>query len=232
MSEQLTQNQMRILVVEDQKKMAAHLRKALREGGHAVDEAHNGDDALILATNEPYDAIVLDIMLPGRDGLSVLRTLRQRNVSTPVLILSARGETSERIEGLNIGADDYMTKPFSMEELVARVNALLRRAAGERAHLLKVGDLSMNLVSREVLRAGRKAELTMREFGLLEYLMRSAGRVVTRTQILEHVWGYHFDPGTNVVEVYIQRVRKKMDEGFDPKLIRTVFGHGYKLSAE
>ena len=222
---------MRILVVEDQKKMAGYLRKALRESGHAVDEAHNGDDALRLATTQPYDAMVLDIMLPGRDGISVLRALRQKNIGTPVLILSARGETSERIEGINIGADDYMAKPFSMEELVVRVNALLRRSAGERTHLLKVGDLSMNLTSREVMRAGRKAELTMREFALLEYLIRSVGRVITRAQILDHVWGYDLESGTNVVDVYIQRLRKKVDEGFEPHLICTVFGHGYKLSA-
>ncbi len=223
---------MRILVVEDEKKLATHLRKALREGGHAVDDAANGEDALTMATTEPYDAIVLDIMLPGRDGLSVLRALRQRNIITPVLILSARGETSERIEGLNLGADDYMAKPFSMEELVARVNVLLRRGAGDRPALLKVGDLVMNVASREVQRAGKPITLTVREFGLLEYLMRTTGRVVTRTLILEHVWGYHFDPGTNVVEVYIQRVRKKMDEGYERALIQTVFGYGYKMIAE
>ncbi len=223
---------MRILVVEDEKKLATHLRKALREGGHAVDDAANGEDALTMATTEPYDAIVLDIMLPGRDGLSVLRALRQRNIITPVLILSARGETSERIEGLNLGADDYMAKPFSMEELVARVNVLLRRGAGDRPALLKVGDLVMNVASREVQRAGKPITLTVREFGLLEYLMRTTGRVVTRTLILEHVWGYHFDPGTNVVEVYIQRVRKKIDEGYERALIQTVFGYGYKMVAE
>ncbi len=223
---------MRILVVEDEKKLAAHLRKALREGGHAVDEAHNGEDALVLGATEPYDAIILDIMLPGRDGLSVLRVLRQKNVTTPVLILSARGETSERIEGLNLGADDYMSKPFSMEELVARVNVMLRRGACDRPAMLKVGDLTMNVASREVRRGGKPVALTVREFGLLEYLMRSAGRVVTRTLILEHVWGYHFDPGTNVVEVYVQRLRKKMDEGHDRTLVQTVFGYGYKMSAE
>ena len=223
---------MRILVVEDEKKLATHLRKALREGGHAVDDAANGEDALTMATTEPYDAIVLDIMLPGRDGLSVLRALRQKNIITPVLILSARGETSERIEGLNLGADDYMAKPFSMEELVARVNVLLRRGAGDRPALLKVGDLVMNVASREVQRGGKPIALTVREFGLLEYLMRTTGRVVTRTLILEHVWGYHFDPGTNVVEVYIQRVRKKMDEGYERALIQTVFGYGYKMVAE
>ncbi len=221
---------MRILIVEDQKKMAAYLRKALRECGHAVDEAHDGDDALRMATMQPYDAIVLDIMLPGRDGLSVLSALRQKKVSTPVLILSARGETSERIEGINLGADDYMAKPFSMEELVVRVNALLRRATGERTNALRVGNLVLSLKTREVMRGERKIELTLREFGLLEYLMRSAGRTVTRAQLLEHVWGHDFDAGTKVAEVYIQRVRKKVDGEKEPQLIRTVLGLGYKMS--
>ena len=192
----------------------------------------NGGDGLTRATVEPYDAIVLDIMLPGRDGLSVLRLLRDRGISTPVLLLSARGEVSERIEGLNLGADDYLPKPFSMDELIARLRALLRRVTGEKLSFYKVGDLTLNLLTREVLRSGRKIELTSREFALMEYLMRTPGQVFTRTQIQEHVWDYHFDPNTNLVDVYIQRLRRKIDDGESVKLIHTVRGVGYCVKCE
>jgi DNA-binding response OmpR family regulator len=220
---------MRILVVEDEKKLAMFIRKALREAGFAVDVVHNGDEALELASNNPFDAIVLDVMLPGRDGMSILRLLRERRNAVPVLILTARAEVSERIEGLNLGADDYMTKSFSTSELVARLNALARRMGDARFSLLKVEDLTMNLITREVKRGGEKIELPPREFALLEFLMRSPGRVQSRTQICEHVWNYHFDPGTNLVDAYIQRLRRKVDDGREPKLIQTVRGVGYAM---
>jgi DNA-binding response OmpR family regulator len=220
---------MRILIAEDEKKVAAHIRNALRQQGHAVDMVHNGSDALSLATVTPYDAIVLDVMMPGRDGLSVLRKLREKQVTTPIMLLTARGEVSERVEGLRLGADDYLAKPFAMEELVARIEALARRSAGRGLTLLKVHDLTLNLVTREAVRAGKGIELHNREFALLEYLMQSAGRVLSRAQITERVWDYHFDTGTNVVDVYIQRLRKKIDEGFEPKLLQTVRGVGYVM---
>ncbi len=194
-----------------------------------MDLFHRGDEALEAALATPYDALVLDVMMPGRDGLSVLRTLREKSVSTPVLLVTARGEVSERVEGLMLGADDYLSKPFAMSELVARVVALSRRAASQGMTLLRVEDLTMNLVSREVSRAGERIDLPMREFALLEYLMRTPGRVVSRTQLIENVWEWHFDTGTNVVEVYIQRLRKKVDECHEVKLIQTVRGVGYVL---
>jgi DNA-binding response OmpR family regulator len=223
---------MKLLVIEDEKKIATLLQKGLREQGYAVDLTHDGNEGLNRAVSEPYDAIVLDMMLPGRDGLSVLRTLRDRKITTPVMVLTARGEVSERVEGLNTGADDYMAKPFAMDELVARLRALMRRVTGENISLYKVGDLTMNLVSREVTRGSRKIELTAREFRLLEYLMRSPGQVLTRTQIIERVWEYHFDPGTNLVDVYIQRLRRKIDDGEDIKMIQTVRGVGYCIKSE
>ncbi len=223
---------MKLLVIEDEKKIATLLQKGLREQGYAVDLTHDGNEGLTRASSEPYDAIVLDMMLPGRDGLSVLRTLRDRKITTPVMVLTARGEVSERVEGLNTGADDYMAKPFAMDELVARLRALMRRVTGENISLYKVGDLAMNLVSREVTRGSRKIELTAREFRLLEYLMRSPGQVLTRTQIIERVWEYHFDPGTNLVDVYIQRLRRKIDDGEDIKMIQTVRGVGYCIKSE
>ena len=223
---------MRLLVVEDEKKMAAYLRRAFREEGHAVEEAHDGEEALALALGHPFDAIVLDLTLPRRDGLSVLRQLRAGGSATPVLILSARGQADDRIAGLHLGADDYLPKPFAMEELLARVGTLLRRAQTHPDTRLRVADLTVDLATRGVSRAGRSVELPMREFGLLEYLARCAGRTLSRAQILEHVWGYHFDPGTNVVDVYIQRLRRKLDDGHAQKLIHTVPGLGYRLSTE
>lgn len=223
---------MRLLIVEDEKKMAAYLRRAFREEGHAVEEAHDGEEALGLALSQPYDAIVLDLNLPRRDGLSVLRQLRASGRATPVLILSARGEADDRITGLNLGADDYLPKPFSMEELVARVGTLLRQAETVRETKLTIADLTVDTAAHTVTRGGQTRELPMREFGLLEYLVRCAGRTLSRAQILEHVWGYHFDPGTNVVDVYIQRLRRHIDDGFSPKLIQTVPGLGYRLAAE
>jgi DNA-binding response OmpR family regulator len=223
---------MRILVVEDEKKIASLLRRGLREQGFTVDVLENGIEAYEQASTQPYDSIVLDIMLPGRDGLSVLRQLRETGILTPVLLLTARGEVNERVEGLNLGADDYLSKPFSMDEVTARVRALLRRATGEKLSLYKLGDLTMNLVSREIWRGKRKVDLTTREFGLLEYLISTPGQVFTRTQIQERVWDYHFDPNTNLVDVYIQRLRRKVDDGEAAKLIHTVRGVGYCMKAE
>ncbi|MEM6277995.1 MAG: response regulator transcription factor [Verrucomicrobiota bacterium] len=222
---------MRILVVEDQERIASFIEKGLKEQGFVVDVTGDGDDGYALALTEPYDAIVLDIMLPGRDGLSILTNLRKKGFAIPVLLLTARSELDERLEGLNLGADDYMTKPFYIEELIARLHTIVRRAAGEATHVLKVGDLTMDLVNRTVLREGEEIRLTMREFSLLEFLMRSPGRVVSRMQICEHVWNYTFDPDTNLVDVYIQRLRKKADHGFSEKLIETVRGVGYRIGA-
>jgi two-component system, OmpR family, response regulator len=223
---------MKLLVIEDEKKIANLLLKGLKEQGYAVDICHDGNEGLERATKQPYDVIILDIMLPGRDGLSVLRTLRERKVTTPVMILTARGELTERVEGLNLGADDYLAKPFAMDEMLARLRALMRRVTGESISLYKVGDLTMNLVSREVTRGTRKIDLTAREFRLLEYLMRSPGQVLTRTQIIERVWEYHFDPGTNLVDVYIQRLRRKVDDEEPVKMIQTVRGVGYSIRAD
>ena len=220
---------MRVLLAEDEKKVAQHIRAALREQGFTVDMFHRGDEALDAALATPYDALVLDVMMPGRDGLSILRVLRERRVTTPVLLVTARGEVSERVEGLMLGADDYLSKPFAMNELVARVVALSRRGTSQGLTMLRVEDLTMNLLTREVARGGVKIELPMREFALLEFLMRSPGRVLSKTQLIENVWQWHFDTGTNVVEVYIQRLRKKVDDGHPVKLIHTVRSVGYVL---
>lgn len=222
---------MKVLVIEDEKKIAAFIRKGLEAQGFVVDIAHHGDEGFELATSRPYDALVLDIMLPGRDGLSILRQLRERKIAVPVILLTARSELNERVEGLNLGADDYLTKPFHIEELIARLHAVTRRAAGTPQSILAVGDLTLNLLTREVRRAGRPIELTNREFALLEHLMRAPGRVLTRVEICERVWDYHFDPGTNLVDVYIQRLRKKVDDEFPVKLIETVRGVGYRIRA-
>jgi DNA-binding response OmpR family regulator len=223
---------MRVLLAEDEKKIAQHIRSALREQGFTVDMVHRGDEALEAALATPYDALVLDVMMPGRDGLSILRVLREKRIATPVLLVTARGEVSERVEGLMLGADDYLSKPFAMNELVARVVALSRRGSSQGLTLLRLDDLTMNLITREVRRAGEKIELPMREFALLEFLMRSPGRVISKTQLIENVWEWHFDTGTNVVEVYIQRLRKKVDDGHATKLIHTVRGVGYVLKSE
>ncbi|HVV00892.1 MAG TPA: response regulator transcription factor [Verrucomicrobiae bacterium] len=220
---------MRVLVVEDEKKTAAFIRKALQTEGFAVDVCHNGEDGLQAARLTPFDAIVLDIMLPGRDGLSVLRHLRRGHIATPVLLLSARGEVNERVEGLNSGADDYLPKPFVLAELVARVRALGRRAGESRATVLQVGNLTLDTVSHAAQRGGRNIELTAREYRLLEYLMRSAGRICGRMAILEKVWDYNFDPGSNLVDVNVMRLREKIDAEFEPKLLQTARGLGYMI---
>jgi DNA-binding response OmpR family regulator len=220
---------MRVLVVEDEKKTASFVRKALQAESFAVDVVANGADALAAAASTPFDAIVLDIMLPGRDGLSVLRQLRERKNTTPVLLLSARGEVNERVEGLNAGADDYLPKPFELAELVARVRALTRRGGENKPIVLRVADLSLDTVTHKAQRSGTEIELTAREYRLLEFLMRSAGRPCGRMMILEKVWDYDFDPGTNLVDVYVRRLREKIDADFEPKLLHTVRGSGYVL---
>jgi DNA-binding response OmpR family regulator len=223
---------MHVLVAEDEKKIAAFVRKGLAEIGCTVTVSHRGDEALHLASNARYDALVLDIMLPGRDGLSVLRSLREQHNSLPVILLTARDSLNDRIDGLNQGADDYLPKPFSLEELIARLRAVARRLTGEGVTLLRLRDLSLNLSNQEVRRAGKKIDLTSREFALLACLLRSPGRVHSRTQLCEQVWSYQFDPGTNLVDVAIQRLRKKIDGGYDVPLVHTVRGAGYTLKAD
>ena len=208
--------------------MDAFVRKGLTEQGMSVDVCHDGHDGYQAARSSPFDLIILDIMLPGRDGLSILKNLRREGNNVPVILLSARGEPFERVEGLEMGADDYLAKPFYIDELVARVRTVIRRAAGQGAHLHQVGDLTMNLNNREVTRGETVIELTPREFSLLECLVRSPGRVLSRVQICEQVWNYDFDPGTNLVDVYIQRLRGKIDKGHSVKLLHTVRGVGYK----
>jgi DNA-binding response OmpR family regulator len=220
---------MRVLVVEDEKKTASFIRKALQAEGFAVDVCENGNDALAAATTTSFDGIVLDIMLPGRDGLSVLRQLRERKNATPVLLLSARGEVNERVEGLDAGADDYLPKPFALVELVARVRALGRRGGEPKSTVLRLADLTLDTITRQARRKGVTFELTTREYRLLEFLMRSAGRICGRMAILEKVWDYNFDPGTNLVDVYIKRLREKIDADFEPKLLHTVRGVGYVM---
>jgi len=220
---------MRVLLVEDQEKIARFVYKGLTEQGFSVELVHDGDEAYAKAQQEPYDVIVLDIMLPGRDGLSILRNLREQRNPVPVILLTARTELGERLEGLNIGADDYVTKPFYVEELIARIHAVARRASGEQLSILAAEGLTVNLITREAKRGETVIDLTAREFRLLEYLMRSPGRVFPRTQILEHVWGYDFDPCSNVVDVYIQRLRRKLDPTGEGRLIETVRGVGYRF---
>jgi len=221
---------MRVLVVEDDAVIAGFIVKGLEEAGFAVDHAPDGEQGLQLAATRPYDAAVVDVMLPRLDGLSLIEALRRRKVTTPVLILSARRSVDDRVKGLQIGGDDYLTKPFAFSELIARVQALIRRASGATEPTqLVVGELSLDLLTRQVVRAGRPIDLRPREFALLEYLMRNAGRVVSKTMIISHVWNYAFDPRTNVVDVLIHRVREKVDRGFDTRLIQTVRGMGYVL---
>ena len=221
---------MRVLLVEDDAKIASFILKGLRSAGYAVDHAADGEEGLHLALTEPYDAAVIDLMLPRRNGLALIREMRVEKVNTPVLILSAKGSVDDRVKGLETGGDDYLTKPFAFSELLARVQALIRRASGAAEPTrLSVGDLSVNLLNREVLRGGKRIDLQPREFSLLEYLMRNAGRIVSKTMILEHVWDYHFDPQTNVVEARISRLRDKIDKDADHKLIHTVRGAGYVL---
>jgi two-component system OmpR family response regulator len=222
----------RILVIEDDKDVASFVRNGLAQAGCNVDHAANGRDGLFLATTESYDALVVDRMLPGIDGLTVIRTLRASANTTPVLILSALGEVDDRVKGLKAGGDDYLVKPFAFSELLARLEALARRAktgSDAPATVLRAGDLEMDLLRREVRRAGKPIDLQPREFQLLEFLLRHVGQVVTRTMLLEGVWDYHFDPQTNVIDVHISRLRSKIDKGFERPLLHTVRGAGYRL---
>ncbi len=221
---------MKLLIVEDDKEAAGYLKRALSEAGHAVDYAAAGRDGLMLAVGETYDVIILDRMLPEIDGLAILRTLRASGVKTPVLLLTALGGIDDRVEGLEAGGDDYLVKPFAFAELLARVNALARRPPPQEVRTeLAVADLKLNLLKRTVSRGGRRIELQPREFQLLEYLLRHAGRVVTRTMLLESVWDFHFDPKTNIVETHMSRLRGKVDRGHGAELIHTVRGAGYIL---
>ena len=222
---------MRILVIEDDETVANYIRKGLDELGYTVDLAPDGMEGLFLATSESYDALIVDRMLPEIDGLTVVQTLRATNKTVPVLFLSALGEVDDRVQGLESGGDDYLTKPFAFSELKARIDALIRRSQSADITVteLVVNDLRMDLLGRAVARAGQPIELQPREFRLLEYMMRHAGQVLTRTMLLEHVWDYHFDPQTNVIDVHISRLRAKIDKGFGQPLLETVRGAGYRL---
>jgi two-component system OmpR family response regulator len=223
---------MKILVVEDDHDAAAYVHKALREEGHVVDQASDGLDGYALAREGNYDVLIVDRMLPKLDGLSLVRSLREQEVDTPVLFLSALGQVDDRVKGLRAGGDDYLTKPYAFSELLARIEVLARRRANTPAReemVYHVGDLELDRLSRRVTRAGQTLDLQPREFRLLEYMMRHAGQVVTRTMLLEHVWDYHFDPQTNVIDVHVSRLRGKIDKGFDRPLLQTVRGAGYVI---
>ncbi len=223
---------MQILVIEDDANTARYLQKGLTESGHSIDHAPDGKDGLFMAMQGRYDVLIVDRMLPGLDGLAIIQTLRAASDQTPVLILSALGEVDDRVKGLKAGGDDYLVKPFAFSELLARLEALARRKDIAQAEtVLQVGDLTMDLLSRTVKRAGRHIDLQPREFRLLEFLLRHAGQVVTRTMLLEGVWDYHFDPQTNVIDVHISRLRSKIDKGFSHALLHTVRGAGYCLRA-
>ena len=226
---------MRILIIDDDKNVSSFVQKGLEQAGYTVDCAVNGKDGLFLATTETYDAIVVDRMLPGIDGLTIVRTLRASDNSTPALILSALGDVDDRVDGLKAGGDDYLAKPFAFVELQARIEALLRRGRNgviSDPVYLQVGDLSMDLLRRSVERGGNVIDLQPKEFELLEYLMRHAGQVVTRTMLLEAVWNYHFDPQTNVIDVHMSRLRAKIDKGFSQPLLHTIRGAGYRMDAD
>ena len=221
---------MRILLIEDDEKIASFIIKGLKAAGFAVDHAADGHTGLNLAATEPYDAAIVDIMLPKMDGLTLIKALREERINTPIIILSAKDSIDDRVRGLHTGGDDYLTKPFAFSELLARVQALLRRNSGAAEPTrLSFADLSIDLLTRDVRRGDQRIDLQPREFALLEYLMRNVGKVVSKTMIMEHVWDYHFDPQTNVVEARICRLRDKIEKGFDEKLIHTVRGVGYVL---
>jgi two-component system OmpR family response regulator len=221
---------MNVLLVEDEAKIASFVRQGLTEQGFTVDHcASHGNEGYELALARDYDVVLLDIMVPGMDGLAILKALRQAGRNGPIILLTARNELDDRLQGLNLGADDYLAKPFYVEELIARIHAVVRRTVGERQNLLTVGPLTLDRITREVTCEGQQVELTTREFNLLEYLMRSPGRVLTRTQILEHVWGYDFNPSTNVVDVAIQRLRKKLDPLGAAPWVESVRGVGYRF---
>ena len=232
MFEEVTKFIMRILLVEDDHTIAKFIVKGLQEEGFAIDWVDNGTDGLHMGLNEPYDAAILDIMLPGLDGITLLQQMRDNGVRTPVIILSAKRSLDDRIRGLQSGGDDYLTKPFAFAELVVRIQALIRRSTGTaEPTTLSIADLKIDLMTREVTRGPHKIELQPKEYALLEYLVRNKQRVVTKTMIIEHVWNYNFDPETNVVEARICRLREKIDKDYEPKLIQTIRGAGYVLKA-
>lgn len=221
---------MKILVIEDDKTTAAYIQKGMAELGHVIDIAETGRNGLFLAAGEPYDVMIIDRMLPGLDGLGIVKTIRAAGVRTPVLFLTALSGIDDRVDGFQAGGDDYLVKPFAFAELVARINALARRPPiSDVQTVLRVADLEMDLLKRKVSRAGKEIDLQPREFRLLEFLMQNAGRLVTRTMLLEHVWEYHFDPRTNIVETHVSRLRSKVDRDFDKELIETVRGSGYLI---
>lgn len=223
---------MRVLLVEDEPETRSFIARGLKESGHVVEDAADGKDGLFLALEGKYDVMIVDRMLPGVDGLSIVESARKSGRRAPILVLSALGEVDDRVEGLRRGGDDYLVKPFAFSELLARLEALMRRGDAEAVQTrLKVGDLEMDLLKRTVARGGQAIDLQPREFQLLEYLMRHAGHVVTRTMLLEKVWGYHFDPQTNVIDVHVSRLRRKIDKGFETPLLHTVRGAGYVLRA-
>ena len=223
---------MRLLLVEDEKKVSSFIKKGLEEEGYAVDSATDGDTGVMMGLDGIHDLIILDINLPGKDGLSVLQELRKKKITTPVLLLTVRAAIEDKVIGLDTGADDYLTKPFAFQELLARVRALLRRQTDAEAPLLKVADLTLDPARRLVFRGEEKIELTTKEFALLDYFMRNPDRVLTRTMIADHVWDYDFDPMTNVIDVYVNYLRNKIDSGREPKLIHTVRGVGYVMKVE
>ena len=223
---------MRVLVVEDERKVASFIRQGLQEEGHAVEVAADGETALDLLAGPPYDLVVLDVMLPRRDGFGVVRAMRQRGLETPVLLLTARDSVNDRVTGLDLGADDYLTKPFAFDEFLARVRALFRRGQGQRVPVLRVGTLTLDPATRRVARGDRRLDLTAREHALLECFMRNTGRVLTRPQLAERVWGLDFDPGSNVVDVYVGYLRRKIDGPGEPRLLHTVRGAGYVMKEE
>ncbi len=223
---------MRVLLVEDQKKVASFIKKGLEEHGYAVDYGSDGKIGLLMALDQIHDLVILDINLPEIDGLTVLRQMRAKKVATPVLLLTVRATIEDKVIGLDTGADDYLAKPFSFEELLARVRALLRRSSDTKSPLFKVADLVLDPASRQVFRGGERIELTSKEFAILEYFIRNSGRVLTRTMIIDHVWDYDFDADTNVVDVYVNYLRKKIDAQYEPKLLHTIRGTGYVLREE
>jgi heavy metal response regulator len=223
---------MRILVIEDEKKVANFIKKGLEEEHYAVDTAYNGETGLYMTEVNEYDLVVLDLMIPKIDGLEVLKRIRGNKNSVPILVLTAKDTVEDIVRGLDLGCDDYLTKPFEFKEFLARIRALLRREKEEKEPALKIADLTLSLVTHKVMRKGKEIELTSKEYALLEYFMRNPDKVLTRTMISEHVWDYHFDSMTNVIDVYVNYLRKKIDKGFEPKLIHTIRGVGYILSAE
>ena len=220
---------MRILVVEDEKKVASFIKKGLEEEFFSVDTVFNGKDGLNLASAEEYDLIILDVMIPYIDGLTVTKELRKRKIETPILLLTVKDSTEDKVEGLDAGADDYLTKPFAFEELTARVRALMRRNEKQKSSVLSAADLTVDLISHGVTRNNQEIILTQKEFSILEYLLRNKNRIVSRVKLMEHVYDYHFDTETNVIDVYINKLRTKIDQGYETKLIHTVRGSGYLL---